>query len=190
MRLFAAITPPQHVVEDLDAFLEARRDAGSGLRWVPQSQWHLTLAFCAAFPEPRLEDLDERLTRAARRRQVVTVRLRGGGAFPNVGRAKVLWLGLDGADVEADRMAVGARAAISKAGGAVDGRRFRAHLTLARVAHPFEATRWVRILDGYAGPDWTIDSINLIASHLGEAERGRPRYEVLGTYPLGQQGDK
>ena len=50
MRVFVAVDPPAEVVDDLDGFLEARRDAGDGLRWTPPSQWHLTLAFMAAAP--------------------------------------------------------------------------------------------------------------------------------------------
>jgi 2'-5' RNA ligase len=184
MRLFVAITPPKHVVEDLDAFLEVRREAGGALRWVQPDQWHLTLAFCSDFPDVRLDELEERLERAAARRHPVAARLAGGGAFPNVGRAKGLWLGLDASHSELDRMATGARAAVAKAGGQVDGQRFREHLTLARAGHPIEATRWVRLLDGYAGPEWIIDSLDLIASHLGEGDRGRPRHELLARFPL------
>lgn len=189
MRLFVAITPSEEAVSDLDGFLEVRREAGAGWRWSAAGQWHLTLAFCADFPERRLEDLEERLVRAAAKRHPVTTRLAGGGAFPNVGRARVLWAGLDiGTEVdrtEVDRMATGVRAAVAKAGGAVDGQRFRAHLTLARTSHPVEATNWVRLLDAYAGPEWTVGSYDLIASHLGEGPRGRPRHETLASFALG-----
>ena len=156
MRVFVAITPPDTVVENLDAFLDVRRDAGEGWRWAPAEQWHLTLAFCADFPERRLDDLGERLQRAAAKRAPVEARLSGGGAFPNVGRARVLWTGLETDRTEVERMATGARAAVSRAGGAVDGQRWRAHLTLARTGRPVEATNWVRLLDAYAGPSWTI----------------------------------
>ena len=186
MRLFVAVTPPENAVADLDAFLEPRREAGAGLRWVSPSSWHVTLAFCAAFPERHLDDLDERLVRAARKRQPVTARFAGGGAFPDVSRAKVLWVGFDADDTEIARMATGARAAVAKAGGPVDGQRFRPHLTLARMGRPAEATPWVRLLDGYAGPSWAIQAIDLIASYLGEGVRGRPRYETVATYPIGQ----
>lgn len=183
MRLFVAITPPPSVVAHLDEFLEPRREA-AGFRWSPPEQWHLTLAFCADFPERRLDDLLERLERAAARRHPIDARLTGGGAFPNAARPKVLWLGVDVDRIEVERMATGVRAAVAKAGGAVDGQRFRPHLTLARMAQPIEASNWVRLLDGYAGPTWTIDSLELIASHLGEGPRRRPRYETLGTFPL------
>ena len=82
------------------------------------------------------------------------------------------------------RLATGTRAA-SKAGVAVDGARFKAHVTVARLKHPQEATAWVRLLDAYRGPAWTVDGVALIASYLGEGPRKRPRYETVASFPLG-----
>jgi 2'-5' RNA ligase len=184
VRLFVAITPPDEAVEHLDAFLEVRREAGPEMRWSPPELWHLTLAFCADFPERRLEELGERLARAAARRHPVEARLTAGGAFPGVAHARVLWVGLDADRTEVGRMATGARAAVSKAGGHVDGQRFRPHLTLARLGHPEDVVGWVRLLDAYEGPQWRLDTLGLVASHLGEGPRRRPRHELIGSWPL------
>jgi 2'-5' RNA ligase len=188
MRLFVGVAPPQHVVDDLEAFLEVRRELAS-FRWTLPEQWHLTLAFMGTFPERRLDDLVERLGRAAHRRTPFELAFAGGGAFPNAARAKVLYVDMradDDARTELNRLATGARAAATKAGGEVDGGRFRAHLTLARLGRPDEVSNWVRLLDAYAGPAWTVDELALIESHLGEGPRRRPRYQVLETFPLGR----
>jgi 2'-5' RNA ligase len=86
--------------------------------------------------------------------------------------------------VELDRLATGARAAAAKAGTEVDGGRFHPHVTLARTGRPIEATRWIRVLDAYRGPSWSVEEIALVASYLGEGPRRRPRYEVLDSFPL------
>jgi 2'-5' RNA ligase len=99
----------------------------------------------------------------------------------------VLWAGLDVDDdgsTEISRMATGARAAANRAGVPVDGQRFRPHLTVARLGHPQEVTPWVRLLDSYRGPTWTVDRMTLVASYLGEGPRGRPRYEAVQEFPL------
>jgi 2'-5' RNA ligase len=184
--MFVAVVPPPEAVDDLDRFLEVRREA-SGFRWTVADQWHLTLAFMADVPERSLDDLEARLERAARKRHAMTVRFAGGGAFPNVGRAKVLFADLamsEGDRVELGRLATGAKAAATKAGAPVDGQRFRPHLTLARIGHPQEVTNWVRLLDSYEGPEWELDEIALVASYLGEGPRRRPRHEVVETFPL------
>lgn len=194
MRMFAAVVPPAEAIEHLDEFLEPRRSAAP-FRWASSEQLHVTLAFLAQVEERRLDDLAERLARAAARRTAFETAIAGGGAFPNVGRARVLWAGLDldedagprevGRRLELDRLAAGCRAAAGRANIEVDGQRFRPHLTVARVGHPTELTSWVRLLDGYAGPRWSVDRIALIASYLGEGPRGRPRYEEIGEFELG-----
>ncbi|MCB0895904.1 MAG: RNA 2',3'-cyclic phosphodiesterase [Nocardioides sp.] len=187
MRLFVALVPPDEAVEHLDAFLEVRR-AVAPYRWATAEQLHVTLAFYGDVEERRLEDLAERLGRAAARRTAFGTAIAGGGAFPHVGRARVLWAGLDLDDpgrTELDRLATGCRAAASRAGIAVDGQRFRPHVTLARLGHPAEVSDWVRLLDAYAGPRWVADRITLVASYLGEGPRGRPRYEVVDSFALG-----
>ena len=186
MRMFAAVVPPPEALEHLDEFLDVRREAGD-LRWVQADQVHLTLAFLAAVPERRLDDLVERLGRAAARRTPFVARAAGGGAFPNAARAKVIWAGLeldDAGRTELDRLATGCRAAATRAGVEVDGARFRPHLTVARTKRPHDVTSWVRLLDGYAGPAWSLDHLTLVESHLGEGPRGRPRHVTVDTFPL------
>jgi RNA 2',3'-cyclic 3'-phosphodiesterase len=191
MRMFVAAVPPPEVLEDLEEFLSVRRDAAA-FRWTVPDQWHVTLAFLADVPDRAYDDLVERLSRAAHKRQPMRATIAGGGAFPNVGRAKVLWAGvdLDATDLdggeELRRLATGCRAAASKAGIGVAGERFKPHITIARTRNPVEATPWVRLLDGYRGPAYVIDEISLIASHLGEGPRKRPRYEVRETFELGR----
>ncbi|WP_298519453.1 RNA 2',3'-cyclic phosphodiesterase [uncultured Nocardioides sp.] len=186
MRLFAALTPPAEALEHLDEFLEPRRAAGE-LRWVQADQVHVTLAFYESVPERKLDDLVERLARAAARRTAFETALTGGGAFPDVARAKVLWAGLDldePARTELDRLATGCRAAASRAGVEVDGARFRPHLTLGRTKFPHDVSAWVRLLDAYTGPRWRADTLTLVASYLGQGPRGRPRHVPMDTFPL------
>ena len=187
MRMFVALRPPEEAVEHLDEFLAVRREAGP-FRWTMAEQLHVTLAFLAQVPDRALDDLVERLGRAAHRRTPVTTRIAGGGAFPHARAARVLWAGLaldDAGQTEVSRMATGARAAASKAGIAVEGRRFRPHLTVARLGRPEEVSSWVRLLDAYEGPEWATTTVSLIASHLGQGPRNRPRHEVVEEFGVG-----
>lgn len=186
LRMFAAVVPPTEAVDDLEEFLEPRR-ASAPFRWATAEQLHVTVAFLASVQERRLDDLAERLARAAARRRSFETAIAGGGAFPDVGRARVVWAGLDldeAGRTELDRLATGCRAAANRAGIEVAGQRFRPHLTVARIGHPTEVSDWVRLLDGSAGPRWIVDRVTLVASYLGQGPRGRPRYEAVGEFEL------
>lgn len=186
-RMFVALTPSVEAVEDLAEFLDPRQNADRDLRWSAPEQWHVTLAFLAAVPDRAVDDLVERLARAARRRAPFTATLRGGGAFPHSDRAKVLFAGVDVGEHAGTlrRLSDAARAAANRAGASPDGARFHPHVTLARTVRPMSVVRWVRLLDTYAGPLWPVDRLHLIASHLGEGPRRRPRYEVVAALPFG-----
>jgi 2'-5' RNA ligase len=138
--MFVAVVPPSSALEHLEEFLSPRREADPGLRWTVPDQWHLTLAFMANVADRHLDDLSDRLARAATRRAPFDVTLAGGGAFPNPARAKVLFTGVESDGPELGRLATGARAAATKAGAAVEGGRFHPHVTLARSGRLQRAT--------------------------------------------------
>ena len=183
MRLFVSLEPSPAAVEDLDDFLDVRRDAGHGLRWSSPDQWHVTLAFMGSAPDRVTEDVVAGVAVAADRLAPVPLAFEGGGCFPDVARARVLFAGVsDGAALAPLARAV--RSACSVAGAAPEGGPFHPHVTLARFPRPADATRWVRVLDTYAGPPWTAAEVAVVASHLPRERGPRPRHEVLARLPL------
>jgi 2'-5' RNA ligase len=185
MRMFIALLLPEAAKDDLAAFLEPRQEAGRDLRWTVPEQWHLTLAFLPQVADRHTDELLQRCERAAARRAPLDLRLSGAGAFPNPGQAKVLWAGVEHPGEELMRLAGGVRTAGSKSGIEVGGGRFHPHLTLARLVAPSDVTRWLRVLDPYAGPSWRAREVALVASYLGQGRNGTARHEVWQTFPLG-----
>jgi 2'-5' RNA ligase len=180
--MFVAVVPPEGVVEELGDFLEPRE----GMPWIAPEQWHLTLAFMAAVPEHRIDDLADGLAERLGRHEAFAASLGGAGCFPSPDRASVLWLGVD--EAASERLAAlstNARNVAASVGAAPDGRAFVPHLTLARLRRPVEATRWLRVLDAFTSSSWTVDQVVLVASHLGEGPHRRPRHEVAATVRLG-----
>ena len=184
MRAFVALWPPPEALDHLGEHLAPREEAGGGLRWTLPESRHLTLAFLADLDEWRVEPLVERLEGVAARRPGFALALRGAGCFPDVSRARVLYVHVDDPSGALPALAAAVRGAGNAVGAAPDGARFRPHVTLARLPRPTDATRWVRALSPYAGPAWTAASLTLVASHLGEGPSRRPRYETLAEVPL------
>jgi 2'-5' RNA ligase len=55
---------------------------------------------------------------------------------------------------------------------------------VGRTKFPHDVSSWVRLLDAYTGPRWRADALTLVASYLGEGQRGRPRHVPMDTFPL------
>lgn len=131
-RMFAAVTPPPPVRDELRTRVEELRvlPGADTLRWSDPAGWHCTVAFFGAVDTERLPELCRRLARVAARQQPLTIRLEGAGRFGD----RVLWVGFDGELRRLRRLADGSRAAGRRAGVPSDtSHRYRPHLTLARV---------------------------------------------------------
>ena len=186
-RMFVAVIPPERVLEDLEAFVgrrgAARRRSGGPSPSSGTSRWRSPATSPTGVRRPG---------GPARPRgpqaPPIEARIAGGGAFPDVGRARIVYAGVETDREELRRMATGARAAVAKAGAEVDGQRFTPHLTLARINKPGRGEQVVQLLDAYAGPSWTVEEIALVASYLGEGPRNRARHEVVETFSLGRAG--
>lgn len=179
MRLFAAIVPPADALDHLATAVDPVRD--DRLRWSRPDAWHLTLAFYGEVPDERLDELTERLHRAARRQQQLSLALSGAGRFDG----RVLWVGCSGDLDGLRKLSRSCGAAGRRAGAAIDEqRRFRPHLTLARAATPVDLRDHVATLAGYHGPSWTASELALIRSSLGAGPDGRPRYALLASFKL------
>ncbi len=181
MRLFVAIVPPAPVLAELSDVVAPLRAAWPDLRWTTEHDWHLTLAFLGEVADRVLPELTARLERAAARHPARQLAVSGGGAFPRPHRATVVWAGIQ-SGVDLAPLAASVAAAARRAGAPPpdEGRRYRAHLTLARCRSPVDVTELTAALAGLAGGPWTADSIRLIRSNPG----GEPRYEDLGSWPL------
>ncbi|HXR72286.1 RNA 2',3'-cyclic phosphodiesterase [Actinocrinis sp.] len=129
MRLFVAVLPPRPVVLELRAALTTLPHGDPALRWCRPETWHVTLAFLGDVPEDGLEDLKERLGRAAARNTPMELALAGGGHFGG----RTLWTGVQGDRDRLGRLAESVNSVARRCHIKVDERPFRPHLTLARV---------------------------------------------------------
>jgi 2'-5' RNA ligase len=181
MRLFVALDVPDAAVQHLERAVAEVRERHREPRWVPCDRWHVTLAFLGEVAEPRLDPLSERLERAARRHEGLSLAFAGAGRFGN----RVLWVGVRGDATPLGRLAASVTAAARKAGVPLDDRPHRPHVTLARGrTTSLDLRPVVADLSDYEGPPWRAESFSLVRSRLGP----QPQYEVLAGYRLGAGG--
>jgi 2'-5' RNA ligase len=180
--MFVAVRPPPAALEELAAAVaDLRSGAPAGLRWTASDQWHLTLCFLAEVPDPVVEELTRRLTRAAAVVEPLTLQLRGGGRFGD----RVLWIGLDGDVAGLRKLATKVRYAGLGADLDVEKRRFRPHVTLARAGRPVELAPTAQRLHEFAGSPWRAASMELVHSTLGAGPGGTALHRTVAEFELG-----
>jgi RNA 2',3'-cyclic 3'-phosphodiesterase len=178
VRLFVALDVPDAAVQHLERAVAEVRERRRQPRWVPCDRWHVTLAFLGEVAEPQVDQLSERLERAARRHQGLSLSFGGAGRFGN----RVLWVGVRGDTALLGRLAVSVASAARKAGVLVDERPHRPHITLARGrTTSLDLRPVVADLADYEGMPWRAESFSLVRSRLGP----RPAYEALAGFRLG-----
>jgi 2'-5' RNA ligase len=176
VRLFVAVWPSAPAIADLATAVAALSLDGVAPRWLPDSRWHVTLAFLGEVEEATVPRLRTGLGRAALRAAPTELRLAGVGRF---GRG-VLWVGVAGDVAPLIELAGRAAAAARHTGIEVEDRRFHPHLTIARGRAGADLRQWVKALASYAGPPWPMDRVSLVRSKVGP----RPSYNELESWPI------
>lgn len=103
------------------------------VRWVPQENIHLTLKFLGDVPQATLEQLVQHLSPELGQLPGFNIHINGMGAFPNVRRPRVLWVGVE-APKELASIAQIIEAGAAHFGFTPEKRPFSPHLTVGRVS--------------------------------------------------------
>jgi len=210
MRLFAAVWPPEDVLDHLDLSLASVRGGPAGrspeVRWSARETWHLTTSFYGDVPEGLVPELVADLARSCATLAAYPLALRGAGVFSH----RTLWVGATGALAAHHDVVRACREAGEGVGALEDARvRERPHLTVGRVRPGSGPPRrrssrpradagrapepgrsddpqaaLVRALAVYEGPRWTVDEVRVVESTPGAGRGGGPLYRTVERVPL------
>jgi len=131
VRLFVAIEIPGGVRARLALLIDELRPLTQGVKWVRTGSLHLTLKFIGDAEGHRFEAIWAALGKIPAR-PAIELRFRGLGFFPNEGRPRVSWAGID-APPELAQLAGETEIALAELGFPREDRAFAPHLTLARL---------------------------------------------------------
>lgn len=176
-RLFVAIELPDDILAVLGTIQEQTRanlgSAANLLRWSRPEGIHLTLQFLGDVPVARIQAIEEALQAACRGIAPFSLEVGGLGAFPNMRRPRVVWVGLAGDTEAALQLAGSVHAGLEPLGYHPD-KDFSPHMTIARVREGAQAgqlaplTRVLSLTDEVlATPTaFTVGSISLMQSRM------------------------
>lgn len=184
MRVFLAINFPEPLQRQIVEATSSLREAAPDVSWVREPLIHLTIKFLGEVDASRIENVQRTLSAVASSHGVMSIRLAGAGAFPNVRRARVVWLGVD-PEPRLELLHHDLETAFAAIGFEVEGRAFRPHATLGRVRQPLSpatsrqlaaAARKIAFEEEHM-----VTSVELMESQLSA---GADRYRTLLTAPL------
>jgi 2'-5' RNA ligase len=184
MRLFAALTPSPEALDHLAGALALLGVSDRGRSpWLPQNNWHLTVAFYGEVPDGQVPSLQTALTEAARDLAPVTGELAGAGQF----RGNTAWIGARVDETAWHRLTAAlAPANLGLTSYDDPAPRNRPHLTVSRAGANPGIAGAVKALAIYRGPSWTAHDVTLFSSDLGHGVGGHPLYTPLTTATLGR----
>jgi 2'-5' RNA ligase len=133
MRLFVAVPFPAEIKKRLGNLIDDWRKNGDKVGWVKKENLHLTLKFLGETALEQLEPLKKALAENLTGEAPFSFSLCGAGAFPNLNRPRVLWVGVTDGKEKLAQLAQKVEAATAPLGFAPEERGFSAHLTLGRV---------------------------------------------------------
>jgi 2'-5' RNA ligase len=176
LRLFVGLKMPA----DVRAALAPLAAGLPGARWVAPENLHLTLRFVGEVDEGQAEDIDGVL--AAIAVPAFDMRLAGIDCFHSRGRVRMVWAGVT-AGPELARLQAKIESAVVRAGFDPEGRKFKPHLTIARLKNvPIGGVRpYLELHGGFATKFFHVEEFTLFRSHLGQ---GGASYDALVDYPL------
>lgn len=145
IRAFLAIDLPAPVREKIAVIQAGLRSALEGVRWTRPEGIHLTLKFFGDIEKSdigSISDIVDKKTRSGGGSLLLSLgRI---GAFPNPGRARVLWLGVEGEIEKLASLQGSMEGDFETLGFARETRSFKPHLTLGRARSSRGAIKGLR----------------------------------------------
>ena len=176
IRTFVALMIPPAWADYLGAISKELASKTQRLSWVRAENLHITLRFLGDLGESGVERVGDAVARAAATVTAPRARLGPIGAFPNLARPQVVWVGLDEGEEAATAVARSVNDALRPSFGPSD-KPFRAHLTLARVR---EGARGLGALrDAVLPPPPPAATLDRICVMKSELHPAGARYTAL-----------
>lgn len=169
IRCFVAVEIPepiQAVLEPVRTHLQSQIHKGTS--WTKPGNFHLTLKFLGDVHPEAINDISEAVQRVTDRYAPFSIDFGGIGAFPNLARPRVIWMGIKQGASTVARLAKAVNLELTPLGFSTDNR-FHPHLTLARLRSATNLEPLKNILRKYdtiVGGSMRVNEITLMQSQL------------------------
>ena len=133
VRTFIAVELTDSVREQISRLEQPLRKEGTKVGWVKPENLHLTLKFLGNIQAPCIDDVVEATQEAVQGIKPFILSFSGLGVFPNLKRARVIWIGVAEGSDSLGKIQRGLEERLFQRGFTREEREFSPHLTIGRV---------------------------------------------------------
>jgi 2'-5' RNA ligase len=184
IRAFIAVNLAPVVIEEIAKVQSALQSAGGDVRWVRMEGIHLTLKFLGDIARPQVEPILATLREALQEQPALLVHARGLGAFPNLKRPRVVWVGLIGDGLK--RLSDTIETALMPLDFPPEERDFKPHLTLGRVRTLRGWEQVLAVAKTHEQADFGQSRVEEVTLYQSDLRPDGAVYHQLGSIPLRQ----
>jgi 2'-5' RNA ligase len=183
IRAFLAVELTDRMKEEAFQFVRPIQAALKSFRLIDPKNWHLTLHFFGAISQADVNRVKAGLETSLEDAASFSISLEGLGAFPNLKRPNLIWIGMAGDLGRLEILKSKVDGALSLLGFPIEKRAFHPHITIARAKNrapskPFSVSSSFKgsVVD-------KIEKVTLFQSHLSPAGA---QYTPLSHTSLGR----
>ena len=152
LRTFIAFPIGEGLVEKIGSLQSELKPLKLDAKMVDPKKIHLTLKFLGDTPIASLEEIQKTVEEIAGRHTSFSVSIDSFGTFPNSRSPRILWVGCKEDSLEAEALAEELDRGLSPLGFEMEKRKFRPHLTLARLRSLKNEKRFAAFVESYTLP--------------------------------------
>jgi 2'-5' RNA ligase len=133
MRTFIAVELPEQIKKQIEALQAPLKKTNAFVSWVKPGNIHITLKFLGEVPEGKIDEVFSATELALKGARGFKMNLKGMGAFPDLRRPRVIWVGAEKGGEELSGMADRIAEEMEKIGYPKEKRKFSPHFTVGRL---------------------------------------------------------
>lgn len=165
------------ILSGVRAVQSSLRNVGADLKIVGGENVHVTLKFLGNVQPEMLSKIKEDLS--GLKFSPFTLELRGVGAFPNVSRITIIWVGIGTGAEEVEKIYEHVESGMSELGFARENRRFNPHITIARVRTGRKREELAKLLEGLTENSFGSFIADRVRMKQSILHPGGPEYHTL-----------
>lgn len=185
IRTFVAVLISENLKKEISEVQEQVKKLAPDVKWVTPENFHVTLKFLGDVREDHISQVCDAVDNAARAFSPLDVSVGGLGAFPNVQRGRVVWVGIEDGGRELSDLAGALDEKLAALGFERETKPFMSHITIGRVKDRFPSALAAGMQDVNA-EGLGVQRVASVAVMRSDLQPQGPVYSPLHEAKLGE----